>query len=70
MIGKILNYTIKIAIIIIGILLLSGYFIPENASVDAYVFQVLGVVFILFGIYRLVSYRSALKRYNFKNDNE
>jgi nucleoside recognition membrane protein YjiH len=63
MFGKILNYGVKILIILIGIVLLSGFFKPDNLMVDSSVFRVMGVVFILYGIYRIIVYRNALRRY-------
>lgn len=63
MISKILNYGIRILIILLGISFLSGIFNPLPDGYDKSVLRVFGVVFILFGIYRIVSYRSATSRY-------
>jgi hypothetical protein len=58
-------------IIIIGLLFLTGWIIPEGTP-DLAMFRVMGAVFILFGIYRLVTYHTQLKRYDFsrKDDDE
>ena len=63
MISKIFNYGIRIIIILLGISFLSGIFNPLPEMYDESVIRVFGVVFILFGIYRLVSYRSSEKRF-------
>lgn len=70
MTGKILNYSIRILVIVIGLALLSGIIKPESMMVEDYVFRVMGIVIVLFGIYRLISYRNALKRYNFSNKSD
>lgn len=64
----IVNYIIKIAIIIIGIIFISGIIPAPNN--DNTLFRVMGGVFILFGIYRIVLYRMKYKEYNFKKSEE
>jgi len=56
----ILNYTLKILIIITGIIFLSGVIVPQNG--DTTLYRVMGGVFILFGIYRIVIYRKKMKQ--------
>ena len=62
----ILNYTAKILIIIAGIIFLSGVIVPPNG--DTILYRIMGVVFILFGIYRIVMYRRKLKQYEGNED--
>ncbi|MCL2038945.1 MAG: hypothetical protein FWG85_00780 [Bacteroidetes bacterium] len=62
----IINYIVKISIIIIGIVFIIGV-IPA-AKEDAVLFRVMGGVFVLFGVYRIVLYRMKYKEYNFKNN--
>ncbi len=70
MFGKILNYGVKVLIVVIGIILLSGFFKPENVMVDDSVFRVMGAIFILYGIYRIIVYRNALRRYRHTENKE
>jgi Ca2+/Na+ antiporter len=56
---NVLNYVVKIAIIIIGIIMLSGVIIPDNG--DTTLYRIMGVVFILFGVYRIVMYKTKRK---------
>ncbi|MFP4370148.1 MAG: hypothetical protein ACLFR2_11255 [Candidatus Kapaibacterium sp.] len=60
---KVLNYGIRGLIVLIGILLVSGLFKPVGAP-ESFV-RIMGIIFILFGIYRLIIYRTQHKRYNF-----
>lgn len=65
----IINYIVRIAIIVIGIIFVSGIVAPPNS--DTTLFRVMGGVFILFGIYRIAIYRMKYKEYNFRDkDNE
>ena len=64
----IINYAIKSFIIIVGIVFLSGVATPANG--DATLFRVMGVVFILFGVYRIILYRTKVKQYNLAADDE
>lgn len=64
----IINYAVRVVIVILGIILLTGAFAPENADLALY--RVMGVVFILFGIYRIAMYHINLKRYRRENDDE
>ena len=60
----IINYIVKIFIIIMGFVFLSGVVVPPSGEASLY--RVMGVVFILFGIYRIVIYKRKIKR----NENE
>ncbi len=60
MFSIVLNYIIKFAFIIIGVFLLFGIFIPEHPSKT--LTQTMGVIFILWGVYRLIAYYLLLKK--------
>lgn len=62
---NILNYIVKIAIIVIGILFIADVFTMEAENVATY--RIMGVVFVLFGAYRLVTYY--VKRKNMIDEN-
>ncbi len=65
---KILNYGIRILIIIIGILMLVGViYLPQPGNNS--IIKVFGVIFILFGALRIYMYYSSTKRYKRENDN-
>ncbi|MFC2130329.1 hypothetical protein ACFLSQ_02730 [Bacteroidota bacterium] len=68
MIAQIINYSIRGLIIIIGILLISG--ILSSPEWDDSFLRIMGIVFILFGVYRVIIYRSQVKRYNFSEEEE
>jgi hypothetical protein len=53
-------------IVILGILMLSGILLPDNA--DKSLTNVMGIVFILFGLYRLAMYHTQRKRYYHDDD--
>jgi hypothetical protein len=57
----IINYTVRAAIIIIGITLLTDILLPENANTSF--IKIMGVIFILFGTYRIITYYSHTRRY-------
>lgn len=59
MLMHIINYIVRIMIMLIGVILAFGLYIPR--SQDNTMMRVLGVVLILWGIYRIVTYRT---RYN------
>ncbi|OGU56883.1 MAG: hypothetical protein A2X64_02520 [Ignavibacteria bacterium GWF2_33_9] len=69
MFNKILNYGIRIIIIVFGILIFFDYFNlsrGDNTMVRAF-----GAIMVLFGVYRIFSYRSASQRYqNLKEKND
>ena len=66
MINDIINYGIRILIILLGLVFVSGYFMPEDS--DPTMMRVFGIIFVLFGFYRLALYRAHKKRYSSKND--
>ncbi len=70
MIAQIINYGIRGLIIIIGILLISG--LLSSPEWDDSFLRIMGLIFILFGIYRIVIYRSQYKRFKLtrRNDDE
>lgn len=63
---KIINYTLKILIIILGILIITGVILKQ---IDLQQRIVFGAVFILFGVYRLIIYYSQDKRYKSLDEN-
>lgn len=66
--SKIINYGVRAIIILIGILLLSGIIDPPEQ--DTSFIRIMGVIFILFGLYRIIIYHSQLKRYRRMDDKE
>ncbi len=63
----IINYAVKILTIAIGIILLTGLFLP-NMGPNAGMVKAMGVILIIWGVYRLIMYRITLNRY--RNDDE
>ena len=59
-IEPILNYTVRGLIVLLGVLLFFGVIVPPQA--DTAMVRVFGVVFILFGLYRIATYYTAQKR--------
>jgi predicted phage tail protein len=71
MLLNIINYAVRIIIIILGLLLLSGVLVPRGMGAEQLtMLRVMGAVFILFGIYRLITYHSTRKRYNRRRDDD
>ena len=68
MLLDIVNYAVRIIIVILGILLIFGVIMPPGT--DDIMFRVMGVVFVLFGVYRIVMYRIQRKRYYRNSDDE
>ncbi len=68
MFNSILNYGIRILIIILGILFVFDVFGLSRG--DVVMIRSLGVIMILFGIYRILSYRTAVSRYKNINQEE
>lgn len=66
MISDVINYGIRILIILLGLLFVSGYFMPEDS--DPTMMRVFGAIFVLFGFYRLALYRANKKRYSARNN--
>ena len=62
MLSKIINYTVRLIFIVLGILFLSGIVTIPNA--DKSMVAIVGVIFILFGVYRIVDYYSKSKIYS------
>lgn len=64
----IINYTIRGLIVIVGLLILfGGIVLPQ---VDAKANTVFGIVFILFGLYRIAMYYTAQKRLEREQEEE
>lgn len=59
---RIINYAVKLLIVVFGILILFGIILK---TMDTNMRIVFGIVFILFGIYRLTIYYSKEKKYRF-----
>lgn len=61
----IVNYVVRALIVIIGIVLVSGilnHYLSLRSDIRP-LMPILGVVFILWGVYRLITYHSNLRRY-------
>lgn len=70
MINSILNYGIRLIIIILGILIFFDYFNISRG--DVRMVKAIGAIMVLFGLYRIVTYYYASKRYKrfSEKDNE
>ncbi|HRP01720.1 MAG TPA: hypothetical protein PLE30_03635 [Candidatus Kapabacteria bacterium] len=67
MILRIINYTVRILIVVIGILLLSGIILSDLEPQ----FRIMaGIVFTLFGIYRISLLYTQEKRYKFMKEDD
>jgi len=64
---RIINYSVRILIVLIGILLLSGLILNE---IEPQFRIMAGLVFILFGIYRISLLYTQEKRYKFMTEDE
>jgi hypothetical protein len=64
----IVNYIVRVAVIVAGLIFALGVISPADG--DDTRFRVMGIVFILFGIYRIIMYRMKSKQYNFKSTND
>jgi len=65
MFSKLVNYAVRILMIILGlVLIIWGILYKENLQ-DSTLVIVMGIVVTLFGVYRLIMYRTQLERYNF-----
>lgn len=60
----IINYIVKILTVLIGIMLLTGIFLPDRVANQS-MLKVMGVILIIWGIYRIIVYRIQLRRYRF-----
>ena len=65
----IINYFVKFLTIIIGLIFLTGVFLPSEVTGQPMV-RVLGAVLVVWGIYRIIIYRIQLKRYKGNDDVE
>lgn len=65
---NIINYVVRIIIILVGVLLVSGVISSPNWS--SVFLRVMGGVFILFGIYRIFVYRAQVKKYRLLNNDD
>lgn len=64
---RIINYSVRGFIVILGILIATGVILNE---IDSQMRLVFGAVFILFGVYRLTMYYTQEKRYKFMDEEE
>lgn len=62
MLLHVINYAVRGLIIVVGLILISGIFIPDTNE-NKFLTQVMGAVFIIWGIYRIVLYKSNYKKY-------
>ena len=67
MYNKILNYTVRVLIIVFGIVIFFN--IPGWRQDNENVLRIFGVVMVLFGLYRLIAYHYAVKSKE-ESDNE
>ncbi len=75
MFSKFVNYSVRILMIILGIAFIIYGILYKNELHDSTLIIVMGIVVTLFGVYRLIMYRTQLERYNFNinednNENE
>ncbi len=64
---RIINYSVRGFIVLLGILIATGVILEEF---DVQMRIVFGLVFILFGIYRLTMYYTQEKRYKFLDEQD
>ncbi|MDX9790805.1 MAG: hypothetical protein WC313_01535 [Candidatus Kapaibacterium sp.] len=67
MLMRIINYSVRGFIVLLGILIATGVILEEF---DVQMRIVFGLVFILFGIYRLTMYYTQEKRYKFLDEQD
>ena len=67
MILRIINYAVRILIVVIGILLLSGFILSE---IEPQFRITVGIVFTLFGLYRISLLYTQEKRYKFMREED
>lgn len=73
MFSKFVNYSVRILMIILGIAFIIYGILYKNELHDSTLIIVMGIVVTLFGVYRLIMFRTQLERYNFninEDDNE
>ena len=61
MLSVIFNYAVRVIIICLGIIMVSGLALP--ISNDDGMLRIIGIIFILFGTYRIILYHNNRKRY-------
>ncbi len=59
----VVNYIVKIITIFIGIILLTGLFLPDRVAAQPMI-RVMGGILTAWGVYRTIVYRIQLRRYN------
>jgi len=64
---KVINYSIRILIVLIGIILISGL-LPTHGFQNERMVKVFGGIFILYGVYRIVVYKARLKQLKREED--
>ena len=70
MFSKIVNYGIRIIMILLGVgMIIAGVFYSDRFN-DSTLITVMGVIVMLFGIYRLSMYKIQTERYQFNNEGE
>ena len=66
----IINYIVKIFTIIIGLIFLTGLFLPDRLAAEP-MMKVLGIILIVWGVYRTIVYRIQLRRFrDYEKDDE
>lgn len=69
MFNSILNYGVRIIIIVFGIIFVFN--LLDIKQGDITMLRAIGIIMILFGVYRLLTYKAAVSRYkNSNNDDE
>ena len=58
----IINYIVKIFTVLIGFIFVTGLFLPERVA-NQPMLKVMGVILIIWGVYRTIVYRIQLRRY-------
>ena len=67
--NKILNYGVRIFIILVGLVLALGL-IKARDSEQNFIFRIMGIIITLFGFYRIIMYRSNLRYFKSKDEDE
>lgn len=65
---NIVNYVVRILIIVVGAIFTTGWIVPKDGDITRY--RIMGIVFMLFGIYRIVMYRMKSRQYDFSSEEE
>lgn len=64
----IINYFIRGLFIVLGILFLSGVIFANYPEEQQWMVKFVGVLFILWGVYRIIMYRLGKKRHYYDNE--